>query len=312
VLFYVAVVRVRNSALFLIGAAALGVPLAVAQGAQQATGGPVILQGKCATADQSAACTSCAVALAQDLKQPAGDRALIASCPNMAAGRYSLRIAVPVQLLPAQPEPTSRTFAQLQASLEATSRDQSGGARGTLAETPAVTWSWFGPSGFVTIYQTTPVTIDVDAGVDIAVKLQNLRYFVPHRTQGPAHDDGELVVGKAELISLERLPAPASADLGTPREFSAETLAAVVPGRTTEKEVEALLGEPWRTDAGDEDEAIPESWDYRGKDASGTYQVHIEFDARATTSVIVKVPDKTHTAIPIPTVAKAPASPTKP
>jgi hypothetical protein len=301
------VVSVLNFALFLIGAAALGVPLVSAHGAQQATGGPVTLQGTCATADKSAACTSCAVALAQDLKQPAGDRALVGSCPNMAAGRYSLRIAVPVQLLPAQPEPASRTFAQLQASLEATSRDQSGGARGALAETPAVTWSWFGPSGFVTIYQTTPVTIDSDAGVDIAVKLRNLRYFVPHRTQGPAHDDGELVVGKAELISLERLPAPGSADLGTPREFSAETLAAVVPGRTTEKEVEALLGKPWRTDAGDEDEAIPESWDYRGKDASGTYQVHIEFDAGGTTSVIVKVPDKTHTAIP--TVAKAPAGP---
>ena len=69
----------------------------------------------------------------------------------MAAGRYGLSIAVPVQLLPAQPEPVSRTFAQLEASLEATSRDQSGGARGVLAETPAVTWSWFGPSGFVTI-----------------------------------------------------------------------------------------------------------------------------------------------------------------
>jgi outer membrane protein assembly factor BamE (lipoprotein component of BamABCDE complex) len=119
-------------------------------------------------------------------------------------------------------------------------------------------------------------------------------------------------VGKAELISLARLPPPDSADLGTPREFSAETLAAVVPGRTTEKEVEALLGKPWRTDAGDEDEAIPESWDYRGKDTSGTYQLHIEFDARGTTSLIVKVPDKTHTAIPIPTVAKAPESPTKP
>ena len=95
-----------------------------------------------------------------------------------------------------------------------------------------------------------------------------------------------------------------------PREFSAEALAAVVPGRTTEKQVEALLGEPWRTDAGDEDEAIPESWDYRGRDASGTYQLHIEFDARGTTSLIVKVPDKTHTAIP--TVAKAPAGPAKP
>jgi hypothetical protein len=310
VLFYFAVVTVRNFALFLIGAMALGVPLASAKGAQQATGGPVVLEGKCATADQSAACTSCAVALAPDLKQPAGDRTLIGSCPNMAAGRYSLRIAVPIELVPAQAAP--RIFGQLQESFGATSRDQDGRGRDVLAETPAVTWSWFGP-GSVMIYQTTPVTIDRDAGVDITFKLRNLRYFIPHRTQGRAHDDGELIVGKAELISLERLPAPGSAgtvDPGAPREFSTETLAAVVPGSTTEKQVEALLGQPWRTDAGDEDEAIPESWDYRGKDADGTYLVHIEFDAQGTTSVIVKVPDKTHTATPI--VAKAPAGPTKP
>ena len=96
----------------------------------------------------------------------------------------------------------------------------------------------------------------------------------------------------------------------TIREFSAETLAAVVPGRSTEKQVEALLGKPWRTDAADEDEAIPESWDYRGKDADGIYLVHIEFDASGTTSLIVKVPEKTHTATP--TVAKAQAGSGKP
>jgi hypothetical protein len=304
------VVRVRNFALFLIGAAALGVPLVSAKGAQQATGGPVILQGKCATADKSAACRSCVVGLARDLKQPAGDRALMGLCPNMAAGRYSLRIAVPVELVPAQPAP--RFFGQLQESFGATSRDQDGRARGVLAETPAVTWSWFGP-GSVMIYQTTSVTIDRDAGVDITFKLRNLRYFIPHRTQGPAHDDGELIVGKAELISLERLPAPGSAgtvDPGAPREYSAEALAAVVPGRTTEKQVEALLGVPWRTDAGDEDEAIPESWEYRGKDANGIYRVHIEFDARGTTTVIAKVPDETHSATA--TVEKTPAAAGKP
>lgn len=298
----------RNFALLLIGAAALSVPVVAAKGAEQATGEPLILQGKCASAGESAACTSCAVALAQEIKQPAGDRALIGSCPKMAAGRYTLSITVPVQLLPAQP--AKKTFAQLEASLGATSRDRSGRAGGTLAETPAVTWSWFGPAGYVLIYQTTPVTIDHAAGVDIAVKLRDLRYFIPHRTQGPAHDDGELVLAKAELMSLERLPPPTSTELGVPQEFSAEALAAVVPGRTTEKQVEALFGQPWRTDAGDEDEAIPESWDYRGKDADGIYLVHIEFDARGTTSLIVKVPDKTHTTTP--TVAKAPAGSGKP
>jgi hypothetical protein len=308
VLSYFAVVRVRNFASFLIVAAAFSVPLVAAQGAQPATVEPVILQGTCATADKSAACTSCAVALAQDLKQPAGDQALIGSCPKLAAGRYTLSITVPVQLLPAQP--AKKTFSQLQASLGVTSRDRSGGAGGALAETPAVTWSWFGPAGYVLIYQTTPVTIDRAAGVDVAVKLRELRYFIPHQIQGPPHHDGELVVAKAELMSLERLPPPTSTELGALREFSAKALTAVVPGRTTEKQVEALLGKPWRTDAGDEDEAIPESWDYRGKDANGIYLVHIEFDARGTTSLIVKVPDKTHTATQ--TVAKTPAASGKP
>jgi hypothetical protein len=155
-----------------------------------------------------------------------------------------------------------------------------------------------------------PVTIDRAAGVDIDVKLRDLRYFIPQRTQGPAHHDGELVVGKAELMSLERLPAPTSTELGVPQRFSAKTLAAVVPGRTTMKQVEALLGEPWRSDEGDEDEDIPASWDYRGKDASGLYLVHIEFDKRGTTTLIVKVPDKTHAAAS--TAAKTPANPAKP
>lgn len=300
--------KVQNIALLLIGAAALSVPLVAAQGAPQATGEPLILLGRCASAGESAACTSCAVALAQDLKQPAGDRALIGSCPKMAAGRYTLSITVPVQLLPARP--AKKTFAQLEASLGATSRDRTGGAGGALAETPAVTWSWFGPAGYVLIYQTTPVTIDHAAGVDIAVKLRDLRYFIPHQTQGPAHHDGELIVGKADLISLERLPAPTPTELGVQQEFSAKTLASVVPGHTTEKQVEALLGEPWRTDAGDEDEDIPESWDYRGKDASDIYLVHIEFDNRGTTTKIVKVPEKAHAATP--TTSKTPGGPAKP
>jgi hypothetical protein len=302
------VVKVRNFALLLIGATALGLPLAAAQIAPRATGGPLVLQGKCASGGKSAACTSCAVALTQEYKQPARDRALIGSCPKMAAGRYTLSITVPLQLLPAQP--AKKTFAQLEASLGATSRDQSGRAGGVLAETPAVTWSWFGPAGYVIIYQATPVRIDRAAGVDIAVKLRDLRYFVPQRTQGSAHRDGELVVAKAELISLDRLPTPGPEVLGAVQEFSAQTLAALVPGHTTKKQVEALLGQPWRSDEGDEDEDIPESWDYRGKDASGIYLVHIVFDKRGTATLIVKVPDKTHTVLPA--VAKAPSGPAKP
>lgn len=45
-------------------------------------------------------------------------------------------------------------------------------------------------------------------------------------------------------------------------------------------------------------------------DSDGTYLIHVEFDARGTTSLIVKVPDKTHTATPI--VAIPPAGSGKP
>ena len=44
--------RVRNFALLLIGAAALSVPVVAAKGAEQATGEPLILQGKCASAGE--------------------------------------------------------------------------------------------------------------------------------------------------------------------------------------------------------------------------------------------------------------------
>ncbi|MBV8736605.1 MAG: hypothetical protein JO007_04985 [Alphaproteobacteria bacterium] len=183
-----------------------------------------------------------------------------------------------------------------------------------MTKTHAVMWSWWGPSGFV-INQATPLTIDHSAPIDVAVKLRDVRYFVPHRTQGPARHDGELVMQKGELISLERAAAPgsagdAAADFGAPRAFSAKILAEVVPGRTTKKQVAALLGEPWRTVDVDEDEAVPESWEYRGKDASGTYWVHIAFDNHGVASLIVKVPDKTHAATA--TVEKTPAAAGKP
>ena len=304
---------VRYFWLLLIGTVALNALPVSARSAQQATAQPLVLQGKCTVADKSEACTSCAVAVGQDFKEPAGDQVLTGSCPNMAAGRYRLRVAVPVELVPAQP--ASTIFAQLQESFGATSRDQSGGARDALADTPPVTWSWWG--SLLAIDQTTPVTISRDAGVDITVKLRDVRYFVPRQTQGPAHRDGDLVMQKGGLFSLERLPAPdfagsRTADLGAPREFSAKTLAAVVPGRTTRKQVEALLGEPWRTVAPDADEkdSVPESWEYRGRDAGGIYRVHIEFDDRGTTSLIVKVPDQAGTTIPI--VAKTSAGSAKP
>jgi outer membrane protein assembly factor BamE (lipoprotein component of BamABCDE complex) len=102
-----------------------------------------------------------------------------------------------------------------------------------------------------------------------------------------------------------------AADPGRPREFSAATLAKVTPGKTTQTQVEALLGKPWRTIfADDSDEPGPVVWEYQGKDTSGTYMVHVEFDNHDVTTLIAKIPDQTEEAPA--RVAKTPAAPGKP
>jgi hypothetical protein len=34
-----------------------------------------------------------------------------------------------------------------------------------------------------------------------------------------------------------------------------------------------------------------ETWDYRGKDAKGSYRIHIEFDDHDVAHLVVKIPD---------------------
>jgi outer membrane protein assembly factor BamE (lipoprotein component of BamABCDE complex) len=83
-------------------------------------------------------------------------------------------------------------------------------------------------------------------------------------------------------------------DPGQPRVFSPAILARITPGRTTRAEVEKLLGMPWRTIfADDQDEPGPTIWEYRGRDANGTYLVHIEFDGHGRTTLFAKIPDAT-------------------
>jgi hypothetical protein len=301
---------VRCVGLLLLAAAALTAPPIAALGGQQTNGGALVLRGTCAAGDIKA-CTSCEIALARDRAAPIGDRTLTGACPKMMAGHYRLAIAVPVALVPAQP--AAPIFAQLQAAFGATARDDaSGRARAVLPETAPASWNWWGLAGAV-IGRTLPVTLARDSAVDVAVTLGEARYFIPRRTQGPARRDGRLVVHKGTLVRLQRVPAPGEdhgPDLGTPREFGAKTLADIVPGHTTKAQVRALLGEPWRTVAPDSDEAEPEIWEYRGKDASGLYRIHIEFDDRGRTALLVKVPDKTHEAQA--RAAKTPAGPDKP
>lgn len=88
--------------------------------------------------------------------------------------------------------------------------------------------------------------------------------------------------------------ANTSVDPGRARELSAATLAKVTPGQTTKAQVEALLGEPWRTTFSDDtDEPGPVVWEYRGRGSDGTYRVHIEFDSHDVTTLIAKIPDNT-------------------
>ena len=78
--------------------------------------------------------------------------------------------------------------------------------------------------------------------------------------------------------------------------ISPATLAQVKPGSSTKAQVQALLGAPWRilqfNDCG---MSMPgqadETWDYRGRNAKGTYRVHIEFDDNDVASVVAKIPD---------------------
>jgi outer membrane protein assembly factor BamE (lipoprotein component of BamABCDE complex) len=88
-------------------------------------------------------------------------------------------------------------------------------------------------------------------------------------------------------------------DSGYNQDYSDATLAEVIPGRTSKAQVEALLGQPWRTtDYGEpgEDEPghePPEVWEWRGRDTqNGPYRIHVEFKQGIVTN-IAKIPEKT-------------------
>jgi len=115
----------------------------------------------------------------------------------------------------------------------------------------------------------------------------------------------------AVVLALYCFAAPAgycggdAADPGAVREFGAATLAEVDPGHTTKAQIEALLGQPWRTIVSDPDESDPEVWEYRGRDANGTYLLHVEFDDHDIATLIAQITDKTGEATA--RVAKSPS-----
>ena len=82
-------------------------------------------------------------------------------------------------------------------------------------------------------------------------------------------------------------------DPGTAHDLSEATLAEIIPGQTTKAQVEAQLGQAWRTTGPGPGDPAPVAWEYRGEDSDGTYRVYIEFDANNVATLIAKIPDKT-------------------
>ena len=79
--------------------------------------------------------------------------------------------------------------------------------------------------------------------------------------------------------------------------ISEAELAQVIAGQSTKTQIQSLLGAPWRVaqfnDCGD---PMPgqadETWEYRGRDASGSYRFHVEFDDKGIAQLVAKIPDQ--------------------
>jgi hypothetical protein len=97
--------------------------------------------------------------------------------------------------------------------------------------------------------------------------------------------------GASAAAAAGSTPAKARPRAGAARSIDPALLAKVVTG-ISKAQVKSLLGDPWRTVQYNDLEAVEnEIWEYRGKDAQGTYRVHIEFDPQGSVVVVGKIPD---------------------
>jgi outer membrane protein assembly factor BamE (lipoprotein component of BamABCDE complex) len=164
--------------------------------------------------------------------------------------------------------------------------------------------------------------IDRDAGAELVAKGGDASYDDP--THSVAAKTGKFGVASEDIMTKRFLRitgvvlccvaaayyASNKPDFGqtlgaTPdasgynQDYSDATLAEVIPGKTTKAQVEALLGQPWRTTnlAKGHDEPgheAPEVWEWRGQDSqNGLYRVHIEFNQQGIVTNIAKIPEKT-------------------
>ncbi len=76
------------------------------------------------------------------------------------------------------------------------------------------------------------------------------------------------------------------------RDLNMETVAKIKVGSSTSAQVEQLLGPPWRTTNYGDCNPIDyqEFWEYIGKDATGLFRIHIEFDEDHIARIIARVP----------------------
>jgi hypothetical protein len=100
-----------------------------------------------------------------------------------------------------------------------------------------------------------------------------------------------LMSSAAYCDSAAPAPDPTGIGMAGPR-----SLAQIVPGWSTKREIESLFGAPWRVvqfnDCGDAmSDHADESWEYRASDASGSYRIHVEFDEHGVVHLIARIPD---------------------
>ena len=93
----------------------------------------------------------------------------------------------------------------------------------------------------------------------------------------------------AEAKTKKRAPSPVR--------INDNTFSKIKVGDSTGDDVKALLGTPWRitnygeTYCGCPHHDMQEIWEYRGRDSSGTYKYHIEFDDEGVVHTAKKIPD---------------------
>jgi outer membrane protein assembly factor BamE (lipoprotein component of BamABCDE complex) len=88
------------------------------------------------------------------------------------------------------------------------------------------------------------------------------------------------------------------------RDLNMETVGKIKVGSTTSAQVQQLLGPPWRTTNYGDCNPIDyqEFWEYVGKDATGLFRIHIEFDEEHIARIVTRVPKNG----PITVLAAAP------